>query len=343
MATQQALDRLTAIIKQLDDVDREKLLRRNLGEESIEKAIGPGLEQLDQVKHFVVTYAQQVHDSLVEGMRGVLEGIRTLLATQAARPNVEYLSQRQVFLTEFARQLEDTKVHMPGFVTAAIVERGFLEDEGIRREYEKTVTELKRESAATLAAVKEEAEKAVAGAKELADQIEQRARRTAAKISLKEAQEQFTSATVDLSGKIKLWARWTLGALGLLVVVPLAFMLWPLPKGEAWPVALYHTLLRMIVLSAAAGFSTFCLRMLRAHIHMSEKNKHRVRVANSVESFVNSAVDPQQRDLILAKLAEAIVDFGDSGLIRHEHDDTGSPALSGDTIGRILSALSSRK
>ena len=76
---------------------------------------------------------------------------------------------------------------------------------------------------------------------------------------------------------------------------------------------------------------------------MAEKNKHRVRVANSVESFVNSALESQQRDLILTKLIEAIVDFGDSGIIRSEKDDGGSPAISGELIGRILSALSSKK
>jgi hypothetical protein len=74
-----------------------------------------------------------------------------------------------------------------------------------------------------------------------------------------------------------------------------------------------------------------------------EKNRHRVRVANSVESFVNSALEPQQRDLILAKLAETIIDFGDSGGITHDHDEMGSQVFTGDVLGRILAALTPKK
>ena len=119
-------------------------------------------------------------------------------------------------------------------------------------------------------------------------------------------------------------------------------MYWELPPGATWPVALYHTLLRVLVLSALAGAATFCFRMLRAHLHMAEKNRHRLRVANSLESFVQSALEPQQRDLILAKLVEAIVDFGDSGLIQQDSDDRSSPAMSGDMLGRIVAALSKK-
>jgi hypothetical protein len=78
-------------------------------------------------------------------------------------------------------------------------------------------------------------------------------------------------------------------------------------------------------------------------MHLVEKNRHRVRVANSVESFVNSALEPQQRDLLLAKLTEAIVDFGDSGIVRSDKDDPGSSIMSTELLGRILAALTPRK
>lgn len=99
--------------------------------------------------------------------------------------------------------------------------------------------------------------------------------------------------------------------MAVLLGLPFLFMAWPLPGPEPWPLALYHTVLRVFVLSAAGASATFSFRILRAHLHMVERNRHRVRVANSVEIFVNSTLDPQQRDLILAKLAEAIIDFGD--------------------------------
>ena len=141
---------------------------------------------------------------------------------------------------------------------------------------------------------------------------------------------------------VKLWG-WLAGAsISLLIATPLLFMMhWPLPETGAWPVALYHTLLRGLVLSAIAGIATFAFRMLRAHLHLAEKNRHRVRVANSVESFVQSALEPAQRDLILARLTDSIVSFGDSGLVEHDREDRPSP-LSGDVLGRIVAAISSK-
>ena len=116
---------------------------------------------------------------------------------------------------------------------------------------------------------------------------------------------------------------------------------WPLPETGEWPVALYHTLLRVLVLSAIAGLAAFVFRMLRAHLHIAERNRHRIRVANSVESFVQSALEPAQRDLILARLTDAIVSFGDSGLVKQDGDERSSP-MSGDLVGRIVAAISNR-
>ena len=93
------------------------------------------------------------------------------------------------------------------------------------------------------------------------------------------------------------------------------------------------------MLSAAGAAVTVCVRLYRAHLHMVEKNRHRVRVANSMESFVNSALEREQRDLLLAKLAEAVIDFGDSGIIKNERDESHSATASGDLVGRILTAL----
>ena len=120
-------------------------------------------------------------------------------------------------------------------------------------------------------------------------------------------------------------------------------MWWPLPPNSTWSGDLYHTLLRVLVLGSVASSAAFCFRMLRAHMHMAEKSRHRVRVANSVESFVNSAIEPQQRDLILTKLASEVIEFGDSGLIRGKGDEGDSPVMSVDLLGRILASMSAKR
>lgn len=343
MATKGILDQLEATDARLSKVNQDKLLRNSLGDESLAKDFDPRLKRIKEIWGLVKQYAPLVHDTYVSSANAVFNQIASSMVEQADLNSSNYISSKTNFLSNVDSRLDEAQKWLPFFITAAIYERGFLSDEGIRQEYARTVESLKSETAATLATVKQEAEKAVMGAKELAAEIETRARRTASKISMKDAQDQFKDATEKLSGKVKLWGGLVIASLVLLAGAAALFMLWPLPKGSEWPEALYHTLLRVLILSSLAGGATLCIRLFRAHMHMAALNEHRVRVANSVEGFVNSALEPQQRDLILAKLVEAIVDFGESGIIRGEKDDAGSPALSGEFVARILSAISSKK
>jgi len=83
--------------------------------------------------------------------------------------------------------------------------------------------------------------------------------------------------------------------------------------------------------------ATFCLRILRAQMHMSQHNRHRQRVANSMEAFVEAAITPEQRDLILAQLVSSVVDFGTSGLLSREDDSVYAPKMTIDSITRMIS------
>jgi len=342
VATDAVLQQLFAALDKLDKVDIAKVVRKNLGDESIGENFAPQQVEIQKLKEFVRRYAQGVHNSSVNQARQTFETIANLMTQLAATDSASYIGQRSTFLEQLHTTLRDSQQWRPAFIAAAVEERGFLEDEGIRQEYRRAVEQLHKDSAATLASVKEEADRALEGAKKLAEEIETRARKTATKISVQEAQEQFSSASSDLTKKVTYWGRVGVGSTVALVAVAAGFMLWPLPEGDNWPVAFYHTVLRVFVLGSVGAASAFSFRMLRAHMHMAEKNRHRVRVANSVESFVNSALEPQQRDLLLAKLAEAIIDFGESGIIKGDRDEQDSSIVSADTLGRILAAVTRR-
>ena len=72
-------------------------------------------------------------------------------------------------------------------------------------------------------------------------------------------------------------------------------------------------------------------------MHLREQNLHRERVANSVAAFLGAATSPEQRDVILARVVDAITAFGNSGLLS-DNDESMSPAkLILETVPRILS------
>lgn len=339
MASDQVLKNLYETLGKLDKVDVEKLLRKGLGNEALEHTFLPNLTEIHKLRDFVRQYAPRVHDEFVNQARQTFENLAALMTNQANAASSEYISQRDNFVIQVENALGESRRWRTHFIATAVEERGFLQDEGIRQEYQNAVKELQERSESTLARVKEEADKALQEARALAEEIEARARKTATKISMKDAQDQFHAASVELKKQVVFW-RWASAvATAILIATAAGFLYTPVPTGDDWPVAFYHTVIRVFVLSAVGAVSAFAFRMLRAHMHMAAKNEHRVRVANSAESFVNAALEPQQRDLLLAKIAETIIDFGDSGIIKGDRDDHDSAVLSGDLLGRILAAV----
>lgn len=335
MATEGQITNLKKITEKFQTLDQEKLLRPSLGEESLKSAFGPKLELLNKKIEFALEYAPNVNDNTVSQLASLLNQFHDQMNAQAQRSNAEYVSQRTQFLSTINTYFEQLLIHLPFFVTAAIETRGFLQDEGIRKEYERTIDAMKNESANSLKLVKEEAEKTIEEARKLAQQIEERARRTAAHISVEAAQEQFKLAQKSHNGQVKLWA-W-LSGISIVSFIGVAIYLSQvhLPEEWKWQVV-YHTAIRITILTAVGAIATFCLRILRAHMHMSQHNLHRQRVANSMAAFVESAVTPEQRDLILAQLVDAVAAFGHSGLLQKADDSIYTPKMTIDTISRTI-------
>jgi len=343
MASQQYLDNLKKVDDALNAVDTQKLLRKSLGEESLEKELQPRLAHLSKLRQLARQYAPQVHNESVNQITNILNQILSQLSSQAGADSSSYIAQRTNFLTNIDTFLEESKKWVPAFVAAAVMERGFLEDEGIRQEYQRTVESLRKEASETIQTLKEEANKTIEEAKKLAEEIETRARRTAAKISVQEAQRQFKEAQGELTKDIRLWAVWSVIMVLAFFGVAVGFIFIKLPMEAEWHVAVYQTALRIVILSAVGAITTYVLRMLRAHIHMSHLNRHRQRVANSIEAFVMSAHTPEQRDLILANLVEAVVAFGNSGLVPHDDDTLGAQKLPTEAIGRLLGSITQKR
>lgn len=341
MATQSQLANLKKTADGFRAVDQEKLLRSSVGEESLQSAFGPRLELLNKKLDFALEFALNVNDNNVAQVASLFSQFQQQMDAQAKRSNTEYVAQRAQFLATIDGYFEQLLQHWPPFVTAAIEMRGFLQDEGIRKEYQRTIDSMKDESAKALTLVKDEAGKTIEEARKLAQQIEDRARRTAAHISVEAAQEQFRDAQKDHDKQVKLWS-W-LSGISILAFLGVAVYLMQVQFPEEWKWHIvYYTAIRVTILTAVGAIATFCLRILRAHMHMSQHNLHRQRVANSMSAFVESAVTPEQRDLILAQLVDAVATFGTSGLLQKEDDSIHSPKMTIDTITRTFAPPSQK-
>ena len=196
---------------------------------------------------------------------------------------------------------------------------------------------MKEEAENALTRVQEEANKTIEEARTLAEGIENRARQTASGISIEAAQEQFRLAQQDHDKQVKRWT-WLNGiSIFLFFGVAMIFFFVDLPEGETKSI-LYFSAVRITIIGALGGIVAFCLRMLRAHMHMAQHNQHRQRVANSIAAFVESAATPEQRDLILSQLVDSIAHFGSSGILRKEDESIQVPKVVVDNLSRTITS-----
>ncbi len=342
MASEDLINQLKNLANQIENIDKDRLLRPSLGEEALQEVFVPRLEEIQRRFEFVLQYASDVHDKQVQRILGLLENIKSAMEEQANWSNADYVAHKSQFLANIDTYLEDLKQYWPPLVTAAVESRGFLEDEGVRREYERTINSIKKDSESALQQVQNKAQKTIDEANARAEQIENSARRTAAGTSVEEAQKQFREAQTTLDRKVKLWSGLSAVCVAGFIGSAIYFANVDLPDQWRWHV-IYHSAIRVSILTAVGTAAAFCLKILRAHLHMSEKNRHRQRVANSIGSFVESAVTPEQRDLILGQLVESVIQFGSSGLLHREDDNVSRPKMTIDSIMRTLSTSSPKE
>ena len=323
MANQSFILTLKRILEGFKLVDLNKVYRESIGEESLKNRFEKIYEKIVQKIEFAISYAPDVRDDAVNQINSIFQNILNRINTQAGMNNQQYIAQKEAFLSEIDAFLSQLQSHWHLFVTAAIEARGLLDNEGFREEYQKTISAVKTESQKAISDARAEATRIIEETKKISGEIEKSARNTAVGISVKDAQKQFGDAQVDLDGKVITWNVISLIMVLAFISSAVCFMKdQHLPDTWTWQV-IYYTGIRVTILTALAAITTFCLRTLRAHMHMRELNLHRQRLANSISSFVEAALTPEQRDYILSRLVDAISSFGNSGLI-----DSGEDLLS---------------
>lgn len=147
--------------------------------------------------------------------------------------------------------------------------------------------------------------------------IEDRVRKVVSEQAVKEAQKEFETASKTLGNQIWIWV--VLSTLSIfsgfcfafhyLIAIPGVYDSWWNWKG------VFQTSIRITVLTGIWTLSAFFIKMFRAYLQMYHQNLHRMRIANSMSSFIDGSSE-HQRDILLSKLVESITDFGNPGIIK---------------------------
>ena len=251
-----------------------------------------------------------------------------------------YVGQWQNHISNINAKLEELKFYWPHFIAAAVEQKGLLDDEGIKNQHQRALEEFSQEATKTLENLKEESEKILEQADKTAEEIKDKARLTAAGISVEAAQKQFSKAQKEFNGRTIRWGVFSAISIATFIWVAFHFANNSRPDEKMGAGIIYFTALRITILAAIGGVAAFCLKILRANMHMRAHNLHRQRLANSMAAFVESASTNEQRDLILAHLVDAIASFGSSGLLAKPDDSVSPSKMTIDTINRTFSGTS---
>ena len=109
MASEQQMQELAATVTRLNAVDSVKLLREDLGVESLDRVFVQDLDKIKSLTALVQQHASTVHDAYVGQARSTLDEITNEMEAQAARPSAEYINQREAFLNAVRGQVEEAR------------------------------------------------------------------------------------------------------------------------------------------------------------------------------------------------------------------------------------------
>ncbi len=323
MATESKVILFNQKLKEFNTLDKEQLYRENLGKQSLGDEIK---YELEDIVFFITEhskYANKLSDVSLQKLITAFQHLRIEIDRVGNITDSDFINTKGKIINTINAQIDLLLVHKPAFIIEKIESSGLLDDAGISKKLKK--------AEATVDFKITQLDKKL---KEL-DKREATIRRTAVGISVEEAQKQFSEAASEQDKKILLWSKFSAGS--IVVFIGFSLVLWFIkPDAKTIYDSIYFTTIRITILITIGAFTAFSLKILRAHMHMKELNKHRERLSNSLPAFVE-AVTENQRDIIITNLVDAISSFGKSGLLQKEDDSTSIPKIVIDTISRNLS------
>ena len=354
MASDSQIEQLQRQIGNLSEFDWKQFTRPDLGVGSIAEEAEPIIDEINDFLELAQVYAPHLHVSTVESISQHIGSIRTALDQHTSLSRGQFIDEKENILNRLRSLADKLALWKPTLAGVAVLDLGLLNlqqlkaasDESAEKHRER-LADVAKDFLERASAKAEEIERnARAEATKLQEEASRKhtaANRTATGVSVKEAQEQFREAASHDKRQVTLWASLVAATVTTLILSAMGFLRnigsTPLQvENIPWHAVIPEALLKVFILSTLAGAATFSFRMLRAYLHIAEKNRHRVRVANSIEGFLAATASESQRDLIHGRLTESIVNHGDSGLIQREREDH-SPTMSSDVIARLVAAL----
>ena len=327
---------LTTTIKKIKELDENLLIRKNILGEAAFLDLEPIWKEVLAKTKYIERYYSRIGTNTNDRTYQALEGIYQTLSGLQSFDKSQFVSQQTTILKNVNGHLSDLREYWPSYAIAAIQDSGLLENINVNDKLDSLITELNERTNEALAKIDNQSTIIIDEARKKANEIESTVRKSATGVSVIEAQNQFKDAARHNVKQIKIWGGISIGFIILFVACIYYFLVCiDIPNEWNWSFT-YSSIIRIVILALLSTIIAFCLKMLKANLHMHQHNLHRKRIANSMASFVESAMDDRQRDIILSQLIESVSQFGSSGILGKDSDKGG---ISIDSITKTVSSL----
>ncbi len=289
---------------------------------------------------FLKQYSTFVDNNTNDQANNAASNFKSIVSSLANANETDFVSNKLSNVKNLRNYFESLKQLSPAYGYAALEESGILNDMNFQLEYFKASENFKKMTNEALNQIKEESAEIINKAQEKANEIEKAVRKTAQKISVQEAQNQFVEAATYNLKQSRLWGFLIAGLLLSFILFAWHLLSISFPEKWTWQI-LYYTTIRISILALISTLLAFAIRIVKSHMHMQQHNLHRKRIANSMAAFVESANSQDQRDLILSQLVSSIASFGITGIFDSNSD--GSTKISLDSVTKTVENIKGDK
>jgi hypothetical protein len=289
-------------------------------------------DQFEEVAESVLVVLEYLIPEQQNLASGFLEFAANMFKQLHDAPDQEYGASNTKWINNVAERFQNWRDQRrdPSHIGLAILLSGTLSPVSaaeLRSAVDVGLKSLKDAELSIAARAKELEDQAVAKAKRKIDE----ARLTARGDSMTAAQDQFKAARKRANAMAGLFA-----VLGLVFTAGLIITAAIMYKGAidiartaasqpdqgeiGWAPTISLLAIKLVILSTLAYVTSMCWRSFRAYLHMSELNAHRVHVANCIGAFAAAAQVGETEDVVLIRMMESVIAFGNSGLLPHDDD-----------------------
>jgi len=328
MASESKIKLFLERVKQFESLDKSGFYHTELGESSLENELKDKFDSMSNMLNIEIYQLMDFPENDLQQIINSLQSIVNYIDKVAKQTKTDFIGNRDNTLLSINSQMDAIMMHKPAFKIAKIDDE-LLDDLNRKKEqYDEIIAEQ------------------LAKAKKISD--------SAAGVAFQQAQNDFSKGADSNKSKASLWG----GIATVFIIAFIVFALYLMGffqdtsietqpkekvsqdtsietqlkgkvnqdtsietqlKGKVGIEIFYFTVIRITLFFALGAIISFCLKILRANLHLMERNAHKARLVNNLEPLIESAPE-NQRELVRSILIQEIASFGKTGLLQKEDD-----------------------